>query len=545
MRNNRNCVRWNRPFLILSCSLQTIYGILSMCFAVVLNTLASAINGEGDFFRAAILVILFGTLYPASRMLADSMTQTYGERAAEAVRSKLNRAIFSMNSADFADKDTGEYLNSMTGDVFLLKDQYYTQIPILFSYIAQFVFCVIYSFYLNMAIGALLMLMSIVQYVIPMLFGQKLNQLTTAQSQMTSFFISKAKELLLGFSVIKSYGAEKQTYADFDDTNASMTKARKKAAVMSRVMMCTNMFVSLAIIILSILLAGWFVERGTMSPAALITVFYISNRYMMPVMEFSHAYTQLKSSYGVRQKLNSFLTHHTEIIPVKSKPVTDGIEIKNINFAYREDAPALHNISFKFAMGKKYLITGESGCGKSTLLKILSGQYPCKGVYIDGTMLEDLPLGSLAGRLALVEQQPYVFRRSVANNIDFLKTGDHKRILKAAELCCLSDLIASLPDEIDTVIDEEQRQLSGGQKARIGLARALFTNPDVLLLDEVTSALDPDTARKIEQVVLSLENVLVIHVSHKPSSDLLPYYDAVLTMDSGRIVRVITNKNGK
>lgn len=541
MANKQNNMRWNRPFLFLSCSLQIIYGILSMCFAVVLNMLANAAGGDGDFARAGILAILFAALYPASRVLADSVTQTYGERAAEAIRSKLNRAVFSMNSTEFADKDTGDYLNSMTGDVLLLRDQYYTQIPLLFTYAAQFVFCAVYSFYLNMAVGALLMFMSVIQYTIPLLFGQKLNRLTILQSQMTSYFTSKAKELLLGFSVIKSYGAEKQTYAEFDSANSCMTKARRNTAVTAQIMMCTNLLVALMVVVLSVLTAGWFVRKGVMSPATLLTVFYIASRYTAPVMDFSRAYTQLKGSRGVRQKLNDILDTHPEIVPVESRPVENGMELRNIDFAYHDSTPALHGISFKFDMGKKYLITGESGCGKSTLLKLLAGLYPCGGVYTDGEALEQLPAGRLAGRLVLVGQQPYVFRRSVADNIDFLGTGNRSRILEVVELCCLSDFAASLPEGIDTMVDEEQRQLSGGQKARIGLARALFTNPDVLLLDEVTSALDPETAIKIERMILSLDKSLVIHVSHKPSPDLLPRYDAVLTMEGGRIVRVVKN----
>ena len=98
--------------------------------------------------------------------------------------------------------------------------------------------------------------------------------------------------------------------------------------------------------------------------------------------------------------------------------------------------------------------------------------------------------------------------------------------------------MAGLAQGMDTVVDEEQRQLSGGQKARIGLARALYTGPDVLLLDEVTSALDPATAREIEEMILELDYPLVIHISHKPSRELMARYNGVLTMDRGQIVDI-------
>lgn len=534
----RECIDWNRPYLVMCCGLQALYGVLSMCFAVVLNTLASAAGGTGSLAIAGALAITFGIAYPASRALADSVTQSYGERASESLRGRLNRAIVSMDSVAFAQEDTGDYLNKMTGDVLLLRDQYYTQMPLLFAYIAQFVFCVVYSFYLNWAVGLLLMFMSVVQYIIPLLFGKKLDELTVRQSKTTSAFTSKAKELLLGFSVIKSYGAEKQCTAEFDESNHEMSNARKWAAVMSRIMACTNMLVALLVVILSVIVSGWFVLRGLMSPASLLTVFYIANRYMMPVMDFAGAYTKLKGSRGVRQRLRDFLSDHPEKEGKQPYPIKDRVEAKNVSFSYHGDAPALKNVSFHFAMGKKYLIVGESGCGKSTLLKVLAGQYPCHGVFVDGRALESLPAGSLAGQLVLVGQQPYIFHRTVAGNIDFLGSGDKNRVWEEVEACCLSELVMSLPSGVDTMVDEEQRQLSGGQKARIGLARALYTAPAVLLLDEVTSALDPETAEKIERLILSLENTLVIHVSHKPSAALREMYDAVLTMDHGEIVRV-------
>ena len=537
-REQKNLTGWNEPYLALCCALQALYGVLSMCFAVVLNTLASAASGTGSLVSAGVLAVTFGIVYPASRALADSVTQSYGERAAEAVRGRLDRAIVSMDSIAFAQEDTGDYLNKMTGDVLLLRDQYYTQIPLLFAYATQFAFCVVYSFYLNRTVGLLLMVMSVVQYVIPMLFGKSLNSLTVNQSKMTSAFTSKAKELLLGFSVIKSYGAEKQCSGEFDEANRKMANAREKAAIMSQIMMCTNLLVALLVIVLSVLVSGWFVLQGLMAPASLLTVFYIANRYMMPVMDFAGAYTKLKGSRGVKQRLSEFLAAHPEGEKAVSRPIIDGVEVKNVSFSYHDDAPALHNVSFRFTMGKKYLIVGESGCGKSTLLKVLAGQYPCAGVFVYGRALEALPSGVLAGQLVLVGQQPYVFHRTVAGNIDFLGTGDNKRVLAKVNDCYLSDFVASLPEGVATVVDEEQRQLSGGQKARIGLARALYTAPAVLLLDEVTSALDPETAERIERLILSLENSLVIHVSHKPSATLRKCYDAVLTMDHGEIVRV-------
>lgn len=523
---------------IVACAAETAYGIVSMYAAVLLNNLATSIGRIGTvgaLLRVGLPVIFFAVAYGGCRAIADSLTQLYADRAAQEDRLALSRAVFSMDSADFAGKDTGEYLNMATADVLLIRDQYYAKAPLVFCYVAQFLFCVVYSLMLNPVVGVVLMALSAAQYSVPALYAKHLDRRMVQQSQETARFTSKWKELLLGFSVIKSYGAERNAQAEFAQADEHMTQARVRAAALTQVMMCSNLVVGWSMIVAPVVLTGYFVMTGAMAAGSILTVFYIANRYSMPAMDFSAAWASIKSSRGMREKLAAFLQAHPERAEAESRSIQKGVEVRDLRFSYDGDTEAIRQISFRFEMGKKYLLLGESGCGKSTLLKLLAGQFPAKGIYIDGTPAETLPSGALRGKMILVGQQPYVFRRTVADNIDFVGTGDRKQILAAAEQCCMTEFLAALPQGIDTLVDEEQRQLSGGQKARIGLARALYTRPDVLLLDEVTSALDSETAFRIEQMLLALEDVMIIHVAHKPSKELMERYDAVLTMEDGRI----------
>ena len=537
----------NRGFLALVCALEAVYGVISMFAAVLLNHLATSVGSigtVGELLRAGLPVVLFALVYGGGRALAEGMTQCYADRAAQKLRRALDRSVLGMDSAQFARRDTGEYLNLMTGDVLLVRDQYYAKLPLIFCYVAQFLFCVGYSLLLNPVVGLVLMALSVAQYFTPSLFNGAIGRRTVEQSRQTAAFTSKLKELLLGFPVVKSYGGEAQAQGEFDRADGEMTRARVRTAVLTQVMLCVNMGVGWAMVVTPVVLSGYFVMTGAMAAGSILTVFYIANRYSMPAMDLASAWSSIRSSRGMREKLAGFLAHHPPAEPEENRPIRQGLEVRDLSFSYHGDAPALRQVSFRFEMGKKYLLLGESGCGKSTLLRALSGQYPAHGVYVDGAAMEDLPAGTLAGRLVLVGQQPYVFRRTLADNIDFLHTGDRARLAEAVDKCCLGEFVDELPHGLDTVVDEEQRQLSGGQKARIGLARAVYTGPDVLLLDEVTSALDPAAARRIEEMVLDLEGTLVIHVSHKPAADLLGRYDGVLTMEDGRIVRACPGAEG-
>lgn len=529
-----------KNFLIVACVVEAVYGIISMFAAVLLNNLATSVGSIGtvrELLWVGLPVIFFAVAYGGSRAVADSLTQMYADRAAQADRRTLCQAILSMDSAAFAGKDTGEYLNMVSNDVLLVRDQYYAKIPLVFCYVAQFVFCVVYSLMLNPVVGGVLMALSAVQYFVPTLFAKGIDSRMVEQSRQTAVFTSKWKELLLGFSVVKSYGAEENARWEFNQGDEDMTRARVRTAVLTQIMMCSNLVMGWAMVVIPVVLSGYFVMKGDMEVGTIVTVFYIANRYCMPAMDVSAAWSNIKGSRGMREKMVNFLTEHPENGGAESRPIRSGLELKNLSFSYDGSTEAVRKVSFHFEAGKKYLLLGESGCGKSTLLKLLAGQFPATGIYVDGVPLEQLPSGSLRGRLILVGQQPYVFRRTVADNIDFLGTGDRARILKAADQCCMTEFLSTLPQGIDTLVDEEQRQLSGGQKARIGLARAVYTRPDVLLLDEVTSALDPETAFQVERMILNLEDTMVIHVAHKPSRTLMERYDAVLTMDEGRILQ--------
>ena len=528
-------------YLALCCLLQGGYGLVSMWFAVVLNDVATAAGEAGSFdrlLRVGLGALAWGIAYPVTRAVADSVTQAYGEWAAGRLRERLNRAILSMDQGTFAQEDTGDYLNRMTGDTLLIRDQYLTQLPLLAAYTVQFVFCVAYAFLLNPVVGGVLTALSAAQYCIPLCFSGAMQRLTLAQSQRNAQFTSKAKELLLGFSVIGSFGAQEEMEREFEGENRRLTQARTRAAALRQVMASVNVLVALMLVLISVLTAGWFVVEGSMAPATLLTVFYLGNRYAMPVMDFVQAYTQIKGSRGVRARMEDFLLRHPAgSWPGKGGTPVERLEAQHLDFDYGE-GPVLRDVCLRLEKGKRYLLLGESGCGKSTLLKALAGQYPLAGVCWNGQSLARGIPTEARGRVVLVGQQPYLFHRSVAGNIDLLGTGDDRRLRQVIQSCCLEDTVAALPQGMDTLVDEERRALSGGQKARIGLARALYARPDALLLDEVTAALDPDTARRVERMVLELEGVLVLHAAHKPDPELMERYDQVITMDQGRIAEI-------
>ena len=183
----------NKVLTGLTCVLQAAYGVISMFAAVLLNQVATTINVNimvEQLLAVGLPAIGFAVVYGGSRAIASGMTEACAERRAASLRKRMTRAIFSMNSCDFSKKDTGEYLSLISNDVLLVRSRYYSQFPLLFCYVAQFILAAACSLTINYAVGLVLMGMSPIQYIVPALFGKKINKLISVQSDKTSLSIA-------------------------------------------------------------------------------------------------------------------------------------------------------------------------------------------------------------------------------------------------------------------------------------------------------------------------------------------------------------------
>lgn len=540
-----NRILFSRPSFYVTCLLKGLYGLMAVGVAVMLNVVVEAVcsaESAQSIITIGIAAFVFILVDALCRAASEVSNSKYAVKAVGSLRSKMMESIFSMNMKEFSELDSGDYINRTTTDLSLIQEQYVVQIPNIVCYVTQFFGCVAYSIYLNPVVAFVLLIMSAVQYLVPMAYGKIINNKMAVMSAENGRLTSKIKELILGFPVVHSYGAQKTAEKDFQTANQNAVRSGMATQEIQGLMRNTNFLIAWIMILGSVLTAGYFVLQGSMSAASLLAVFYIANCYSAPLMDCAAAYTSIKSTKAVRQKAVGILNKHKAVPAASANVLTQGLTLDHVTFSYQPDVPVLTDLSVQFALNRKYLILGESGCGKSTLLNLLSGQYPTDGVLADGTDYRSLPEGSLAGRIVLAGQRPYLFTRSVRENIDFLGVGDEERLWTVLEDCCLKEFIEELPQGVDTIVDEEIYQLSGGQKARIGLARALYQIPQVLLLDEVTAALDQETAEVIEQMLLQRSNITIIHVSHKPSPKLLDQYDEIITMEHGRIARITQNR---
>ena len=223
--------------------------------------------------------------------------------------------------------------------------------------------------------------------------------------------------------------------------------------------------------------------------------------------------------------------------PLKIKDA--GINFNNVNFSYeKNEGPTLQSINLKFEGGKMTSLVGHSGSGKSTILNLIPRIYDAKSgdIIIDDQSIYDSTIGSLRSEISMVSQETTLFDDTIKNNIKYgRQEATDDEVFKVAKLSYCDEFINSLPNKFDTLIGENGVRLSGGEKQRLSIARAMMKQSSIILLDEATSSLDSETESKIQEALKVLtKNKTTIVIAHRLSTILNS--NNIYVIDSGKIV---------
>ncbi|MBR7088928.1 MAG: ABC transporter ATP-binding protein, partial [Lachnospiraceae bacterium] len=261
-----------------------------------------------------------------------------------------------------------------------------------------------------------------------------------------------------------------------------------------------------------------------------------------PMNSFSWIFRMWAESINSAERLFEIIDAIPEIRekenPVRLTQPRGEIELDNVTFGYRIGRPVLKNINLKVKEGEMLGIVGRSGAGKSTLVNLISRLYDVNegSISIDGTCVKDLALSDLRRNVAMVSQDTYIFMGSVAKNIAYGNENASKAdIIRAAKLASAHEFISKLPDGYDTVIGASGKDLSGGEKQRISIARAILADPKILILDEATASVDTETEKAIQHSLKYLvKGRTTLSIAHRLST--LKDADRLIVIDGGRIV---------
>ncbi len=351
-------------------------------------------------------------------------------------------------------------------------------------------------------------------------------------------------ESIVGAQTLKAASVEPMMQAQWEERLASYVSKSFDAGVTGALGQNMIQYVSKITTALILFIGAQSVIAGSMTVGELIAFNMIASQVVQPILRLSQLWQDFQQVQVSVSRLGDILNAPPEPVPqnlLTLPPPRGAIDLRNVTMRYRRDAPdALRNVTLSIAPGEVIGVVGPSGSGKSTLTKLIQRLYgPQMGqVMLDGVDVAQLDPGWLRRQIGVVLQENILFNRSIHENIAL---GDpamaRVMVMQAARLAGADEFIAQLPQGYDTMIEERGANLSGGQRQRIAIARALVTNPRILILDEATSALDYDSERIIQDNMRAIvRGRTVIVIAHRLAA--VRPCTRIVGMQRGEIVEV-------
>ena len=349
-----------------------------------------------------------------------------------------------------------------------------------------------------------------------------------------------------GILTVKSFNREEKEFARIISSSTEVKSANYHAIRLSAAFIPIIRIAILFGFTATLLIGGFMALDGEINVAMYSVLLFITQRLLWPLTELGDTFDLYQRAMASFKRINALKNTTPEIKDgsVESNGINKSINFQNVNFSYVENFPVLNDISLNIKKGSTTAIVGSTGSGKSTLIKLLLRLYDVDSGHIlfDDIDIKDLEIHTLRKNIGLVSQDIFLFEGTVFENIAYGNLeASEKEIWEAAKLSESDEFINLLPNKKDTVVGERGQKLSGGQRQRISIARAILKNPEILILDEATSAVDNETEAAIQRSLDTLkEGRTVVAIAHRLST--IRNADIIYVLEKGRIVESGTHE---
>ena len=459
--------------------------------------------------------------------------------AVEQVRQRILEQVLYRTVAQYNAEGDAAYLSLLTTDLRTLYDDYYMS---LFNIVfwGGIMLCALAMYlYISPVMLLAILLVTIPPLVLPRRMNERLKATRDAFSLQMADYTQQLKELLGGFEIIRSFLRE-DAYAALHQKAARKARESELDYQQSLNAMVTNTSLISNLIFPVVMLVGLFLAfDGRLTMGTVSTAASMANFVITPCHQIAQCWAKVKSSQGIRQRLEAAMAEPQAAEQGEPIGHIESIQCETVRFAYPNTAePVLKDASLTVDAAQKVALVGESGCGKSTLAKLLFQYYPdySGDILFNGRQVRTLDRTALYRRVGYIAQTAYLFHDTIRNNICLHEDFPDEQLAHAIAAAGLTDWVASLPDGLDTVISENGKNLSGGQRQRIGIARLTLRNYDLIIADEITASLDPDTSQQVMENLIAMP-CMVVAITHDVAGSFMHQFDKVYRVEHG-VVRV-------
>lgn len=530
----------NIPIFCLAVFAALAAGSLNLILSWIIQQLMDTAAGESGAlsFRTLLLISAGFVLLCAGLSLLNYASQPrFLERAMRQYKDFAFKKLIGKSISSFRDESAAGYLSALTNDAASIETNYLAQMLAMITKAVTFIGALLLMCRYSLLMTAIAAGLTVLPLIASLLTGNRLQAVESRVSERNGEFTAALSDCLAGFTVVKNFRAEREIFRLFAQSNKALEHekftGRRIKTLVGMIGAVTGIFAQLGVFIAGVYLS---MKGGSMTPGAVVLFVNLMNFIISPIAELPGLLACRKAALGLVDKLAAALERSSSREGSETlNRLENGIRLENVSFAYEPGKTVLHGINAEFEAGRAYALVGGSGSGKSTLLNLLMAAETNYSGHIlaDGIELSDISTESLYGTMAAIQQNVFVFNASIKDNVsmfrDFPKTEMDEAIARAH----LGALIRERGE--DYLCGENGSGLSGGEKQRISIARSLLKKSSVLLADEVTAALDAQTAHHVSSDILDLQGITRIVVTHTLEESLLRRYDKIFVLRSGRI----------
>ncbi|WP_281887038.1 ABC transporter ATP-binding protein [Paenibacillus sp. YYML68] len=493
---------------------------------------------------AAVLVVM--ALKACFQFLHGASSGRLGNLTAFNMREALYRKLQFLSFQYYDKARTGDLMSRLTADLQAVRDF------IGFGFVQMLNVFMMFTFGMAMMLTIHWQLTLITLATMPLLvftairFEGRIHPAFRSIRQSMSSMTTTVQENITGVRTVKSFAREPYELEKFDGRNEDYKSNNvNTSTIWATYFPLMEMIANLSVVLL-LGTGGWMVIQGSITLGELIAFYTLVWYIIGPLWSIGFHINNFTQSKAAGERLIEILHQYVHVKDrdnakvLRKEEVRGEVQFENVTFTYGEaPTPALVDFSLHAPAGSVIGLLGGTGSGKSTVIQLLLRAYQVKEgrVLLDGQDIRSVTLESLRSQLAIVFQETFLFSSTIRNNIAYgAKAVTMEQIERAARLAKAHDFIMELPLGYDTIVGERGLGLSGGQKQRIAIARALLLNPNILILDDATSAVDMETEHDIQQGLREvMHDRTTFIIAHRISS--LKHADEIIVLDQGRIVQ--------
>ena len=534
------------PKILLSIFFSLIVATSTASIAWLLDPAIKKIFIDKDqslIYLIPLAIILAFSLKGVSLYFAKTILIKVGQEITKLIQLKIMKSLIKADSEAIDKKHSGKFISHLTFDVGMITKLVSTVILNLTKDSLTLIGLIGVMFYQNWRLAIFAIIMIPLASIAARSLGKRIGKVTIEAADRTGALTSYLLEIFKNHKIIKIF--QKESY-EFKRTEHFINELKNKVVKIETVLVRASPIMES---LTGIMIAGLIFYAGKLILKEELNI----NNFFSFLAAMMLAYQPVRSLATLNMGLNQGIQSARRILPIidfenKIKEKENSTELKltkaeinflNVNFKYNEeDKKVLNSISLNISGGEMTSLVGHSGAGKSSILNLIPRFYDCDSgdINIDNQSIYDLKIDSLRSNISLVNQDVTLFDDTIKNNIAYAKLdATDDEIFQAAKLSFCDEFINKLPNKFDTFIGENGYRLSGGEKQRLSIARAMLKKSKIILLDEATSSLDAETESKIQEAVnLLIKDRTTLVIAHRLST--IMNSKKIYVVDEGKII---------